>query len=129
VFTEVRDQHSYQPVIDNVRAHLLMFNLAGDRNARHNLPGQPELNFLLGGLFVLGLGLCLARARRPEYALLPIWGLLMLAGGVFSVAFEAPQSLRTIDEINVVVLLCALPLALLLDAVNLESRVRGSRVE
>jgi 4-amino-4-deoxy-L-arabinose transferase-like glycosyltransferase len=116
VFTEVRNQHSYAPILDNVRAHLLMFNLAGDRNARHNLPGQPELNFLLGGLFVLGLGISLARGRRPEYLLLPVWGLAMLAGGVFSVAFEAPQSLRTIDEINVVVLLCAIPLALLWQA-------------
>ena len=116
VFTEVRDQHSYAPIVDNVKAHLLMFNLAGDRNARHNLPGQPELNFLLGGLFVLGLGICLARARRPEYLLLPAWCVVMLAGGVFSVAFEAPQSLRTIDEVNVLVLLCAIPLALLWQA-------------
>jgi 4-amino-4-deoxy-L-arabinose transferase-like glycosyltransferase len=116
VFREVASSHSLQPVADNLKAHLLMFNLAGDRNARHNLPGQPELNFLLGGLFVLGLGIALARARRPEYGLLPVWGVLMLAGGVFSVSFEAPQSLRTIDEINVVVLLCAIPLALFWEA-------------
>jgi hypothetical protein len=117
VFSESAGDGQMLPrIVDNVRAHLLMFNLAGDRNARHNLPGQPELNFLLGGLFVLGLGLSLARFRRPEYLILPIWVVLMLAGGVFSVSFEAPQSLRTIDEINVVVLLCAIPLGLLWDA-------------
>ncbi|HLQ35789.1 MAG TPA: glycosyltransferase family 39 protein [Chloroflexota bacterium] len=116
IFGDVHDQHSYAPVVQNLKSHALMFNLAGDRNARHNLPGQPELNFLLGGLFVLGLGISLARARRPEYLMLPAWGALMLIGGVFSVSFEAPQSLRTIDEINVVVLLCALPLALLWQA-------------
>ncbi|HEX6513474.1 MAG TPA: glycosyltransferase family 39 protein, partial [Chloroflexota bacterium] len=118
VFTEVRNQHSYTPITDNLKAHLLMFNVAGDRNARHNLPGQPQLNLLLGGLFVLGLGLSLARARQPQYLLLPLWGVVMLTGGVLSVAFEAPQSLRTIDEVNVVVLLCALPLALLWESAS-----------
>ena len=116
VFTERSDRPTLPRVLDNVEAHVLMFNLAGDRNARHNLPGEPELNFLLGGLFVLGLGLSVARARRPEYLILPVWAALMLAGGVFSVNFEAPQSLRTIDEINVVVLLCAIPLAQLWQA-------------
>src|SRR5579883_2745372 len=118
VLNEVREQHSYAPLLESAKAHLLMFNLAGDRNARHNLPGEPELNFLLGGLFVLGLGIALARARRPEYLLLPVWALVMLVGGVFSVAFEAPQSLRTIDEVNVIVLLCALPLALVWEAAS-----------
>jgi 4-amino-4-deoxy-L-arabinose transferase-like glycosyltransferase len=116
VMNEIRDQHSVKPLIENLKAHALMFNLGGDRNARHNMPGEPELNFLLGGMFVLGLGMSVARLRRPEFALLPVWAVLMLAGGVFSVSFEAPQSLRTIDEINVVVLLAALPLALLWDA-------------
>ncbi|MBV9582206.1 MAG: glycosyltransferase family 39 protein, partial [Chloroflexi bacterium] len=111
VLTESSDRPTDARVLDNLKAHLLMFNLAGDRNARHNLPGEPELNFLLGGLLVLGLALSLARFRRPEYALLPIWAVLMLAGGVLSLNFEAPQSLRTIDETNVVVLLCAIPLA------------------
>ena len=116
VFTESSDRPTLQRVLDNVKVHVLMFNLAGDRNARHNLPGEPELNFLLGGLFVLGLGLSLVRANRPEYLILLLWAALMLVGGVFSVSFEAPQSLRTIDETNVVVLLCAIPLAQLWQA-------------
>ncbi|MBV8084663.1 MAG: glycosyltransferase family 39 protein, partial [Chloroflexi bacterium] len=116
IFKEVADARSIQPILGNLQAHLLMFNYAGDRNARHNLPSQPELNFLLAGLFILGLGISLARARGPEYLLMPVWFLAMLAGGVFSVSFEAPQSLRTIDEINVIVLACAIPLALLWEA-------------
>jgi hypothetical protein len=112
VFNEVGATHSLAPLENNLRAHLLMFNLAGDRNGRHNLPGQPELNFLLAGLFVLGLAMSLGQAKRPEFLILPVWFLAMLAGGVLSVAFEAPQSLRTFDEVNVVALACALPLAL-----------------
>ena len=111
VLNEVRDKHSWQPVLDNLRAHLLMFNLQGDPNARHNIPGNPELNLILGGLAVLGLGMSLARAPRPEYLLLPVWGGAMLLGGVLTLSFEAPQSMRSIGETNVVALLAALPLA------------------
>ena len=39
---------STQVFFDNVKESLLMFNFKGDANERHNLPGQPELDFVTG---------------------------------------------------------------------------------
>ncbi len=116
IFTEMQQRHSNEPLLRSVSRHLLMFNVQGDANGRHNLPGAPELNAILAGLAVLGLGLCLIRYRRPEYLLMPFWWAAVLSGGIFSVVFEAPQSLRTFDEVNVVALLAALPLSLAVQA-------------
>lgn len=125
VFKEVRDQASFEPIASNVERHVLMFNWEGDRNGRHNLPDAPELNVVLAGLFVLGLGVALARLRAPEYRLLVAWAVLMLLPGVLSVSFEAPQTSRTMDEINPAVLVATLPLALLVRAA---SRARAPEV-
>jgi hypothetical protein len=35
---------------ENTRKHLLMFNVRGDPNGRHNLPGEPMLDWVSGGL-------------------------------------------------------------------------------
>lgn len=126
IFTEMRDAHSSAPLVGNIEKHLLMFNLQGDHNPRHNYPNAPELNVILAGLAVLGMGVCLARARRPEYLLLPCWWAVMLAGGVLSISSEAPQSLRTLDEVNVMALLAALPLGLAVQAAG--GRWRSSAI-
>lgn len=90
--------------------HLKMFHIHGDNNGRHNLPGEPELDPLMGVLFVFGLALALKNLRRAENSffllLLPI-GLL---GGILSLDFEAPQSLRTIAVLPAVAYFSALPL-------------------
>ncbi|MEZ4620117.1 MAG: PA14 domain-containing protein [Caldilineaceae bacterium] len=87
-----------------------MFNYRGDPNGRHNLPGEPMLDNLLGALFVLGVGLCLLRFWRPRALLLLIWLFVMLMGGVLSLGFEAPQSLRAIGTQPASYLLAMVPL-------------------
>ena len=94
----------------NTKKHLLMFNLDGDRNGRHNLPGAPMLDPATGVLFVLGLGLALTRWSD-------VAGLLFLAtfgsgllGGILSLDFEAPQSVRSIVALPAVFFFAALAL-------------------
>ena len=109
------------PVVSNLREHVLMFNYAGDDNGRHNLPGAPMLDQVVGAAFVLGLALCLRGdppARGSRFCLPGCRS--MLAGGVFSLSFEAPQALRTIDETTAVALLAALPI------VGLWGAIRGA---
>ncbi|HEX5415651.1 MAG TPA: glycosyltransferase family 39 protein, partial [Chloroflexota bacterium] len=109
VLAEARQAGSVQPIVGNLEKHLAMFNYAGDPNGRHNLSGSPELDQVAGALFIVGLGLALRRARRPAYALVLIWLPVALAGGILSVDFEAPQSLRSLDAVIGATVLAALP--------------------
>jgi hypothetical protein len=113
VFKEVETAGSWQPLIRNVQAHLLMFNVKGDPNGRHNWSGRPMLDPVTGGLAVAGLALCLLRPWRIERAVPLIWLPVAMLGGIFSLSFEAPQSHRAIDAIVPAILLAALPIGLL----------------
>ena len=113
IFEEYPENEVWGKVRENAVTHLLMYNVRGDPNGRHNLPGEPMLAPVAGGLLVLGLGLSLSRFWRPRFTLLILWFFGLLAGGVFSLSFEAPQSLRAIGTLPAVYLLVLLPLALL----------------
>jgi 4-amino-4-deoxy-L-arabinose transferase-like glycosyltransferase len=110
IFAGKTPQEGWQAVAKTTAQHLLMFNYRGDSNGRHNLPGQPMLDPIMGTLMVLGAGLCLWRIRQPGYFLLLAWLLLMLAPGIFSLDFEAPQSLRAIGSLPAAYLLAAVPI-------------------
>ncbi|PJF45618.1 MAG: hypothetical protein CUN48_17970, partial [Candidatus Thermofonsia Clade 3 bacterium] len=97
----------------NVRRHLLMFNVFGDPNGRHNLPGNPMLDAVTAPLLVVGAAYALRRMAQPAYLFLLLWMLFGLMGGALSLDFEAPQSLRANAALPVAYILAALPLATL----------------
>jgi sugar lactone lactonase YvrE len=113
VFKEVEQARSWVPLINSTKAHLLMFNVHGDNNGRHNWTGRPMLDSVIGGLAVLGLGLAIVRWRRWPYAMMLAWVPIMLLGGTLSLSWEAPQSHRAVEEVTAIAVLAALPLALL----------------
>jgi 4-amino-4-deoxy-L-arabinose transferase-like glycosyltransferase len=77
--------------------HLRCFNFSGDMNARHNIHGWPQLDFLTGAFFIPSLLWAHGRFRRDARAtLFCLWFWVMLSQGIFSVASEAPQANRTI---------------------------------
>jgi hypothetical protein len=94
--------------------HLAMFNFKGDRNGRHNIPGEPMLDLVSGGLMILGVVICLLRIKRPVSLLTLTWLLLMIVPGIFSLDFESPQSYRSIGSLPAASLLSAIPLITLL---------------
>ncbi len=98
----------------NVRTHLAMFNVRGDANGRHNLPSRPMLDPVLGALFLLGAPLCLWRLREPRALLLLLWLAFTLLGGILTLAFEAPQSLRANGALPAALFIALLPVAALL---------------
>jgi sugar lactone lactonase YvrE/4-amino-4-deoxy-L-arabinose transferase-like glycosyltransferase len=108
----------------NTVKHLLMFHVRGDPNGRHNLAGAPLLDWISGGLMVLGLAMCSANWRRAEYAAIPIWLGCGLLGGILSLDFEAPQSLRSIASQPAAYLLVALPIQALADGWHWQVRPR-----
>src|SRR5205823_14844889 len=95
----------------NFGKHMLMFNLQGDRNGRHNLPNEPELDPTMGALAVLGFAYALWRWRDPPNLLMLLLFFIMNLGGILSVDFEAPQSLRSIGVMPALIYFAALPLA------------------
>ncbi|GAB4473401.1 MAG: hypothetical protein Kow00124_12330 [Anaerolineae bacterium] len=61
--------------------------LRGDPLPEHNLPGRPVLDPLSGLLMLIGIGVCLARWRRPQYGLVLLW----LITGLIPTAFLPRQ--------------------------------------
>src|SRR5262249_17837093 len=86
IFREVESEKSYAPLVENVRRHLLMFNVQGDSNGRHNLPNAPMLERVSAALLILGLVLALSRALRPEYLVLVVWLVVMVQTGVLTLS-------------------------------------------
>jgi hypothetical protein len=87
-------------VWESTRATLGMFSLRGDSRWTYGLQGRPTFEPLGAALFYLGLLVCLARWRRPAYALLLLWLGLGLAPGM--VAPESPSMIRTIGALPAV---------------------------
>ncbi|MBN1992080.1 MAG: glycosyltransferase family 39 protein [Anaerolineae bacterium] len=109
-----RDQANLGQALEHSAAqHLFMFNYQGDKNGRHNLPGAPMLDPAMAVFFVLGFGLVLARPRYPANIFFLLLIPLALSGGIFSVDFEAPQSLRSIAVLPAVIYFSGLSLAVL----------------
>ena len=107
VFNDVANEKSYRPLVGNLADHLRFFFRDGDRNGRHNLPGEPQLDPLLGVLFLLGLGRSVFSLRDRRSVLLLLWFGLALANGIFGSRFESPQAYRTIAVVPAVALLAA----------------------
>ncbi len=101
---------AFGQVVDSLRAHALMFNVEGDSNPRHNLPGAAMLDGLSAALFVLGIAACLFCWSRTPLIVLPFWLAIMLIPGVLAIPWEAPQALRAIGVLPAVALLVALAL-------------------
>ncbi|PKO13037.1 MAG: hypothetical protein CVU39_21100 [Chloroflexi bacterium HGW-Chloroflexi-10] len=109
IFNDRTIREGLQTALKTTGEHLAMFTYKGDKNGRHNIPSEPMLDPITGALFVLGIGICLYRIKRPVSILMLSWLLVMLIPGIFSLDFESPQSLRAIGSLPAVYLLAILP--------------------
>src|SRR5439155_5056459 len=129
----VSDTEKLRQIWDTVQRHALMFNVncGGDLNGRHNLPGAPMLDPLTAALVVLGLGWLLIRPRDWRTLMLLAWSAVSLSGGILTLAFEAPQGVRTFGVTPVLAVLGGIGLLATLDRlrglVTLPRRVRAGR--
>ncbi len=94
----------------NLFAALGMFVLQGDSIARHNLPGRPVFDPVLGLAFIAGVALAFAGAwrRRPAAALILIWTATLLLPTIL--AEDTPHFLRAVGVLPVIFLFPALAL-------------------
>jgi 4-amino-4-deoxy-L-arabinose transferase-like glycosyltransferase len=97
----------------NIERYLLMWHVAGDPNARHNVPGAPMLDPFSGVLLLLGLALVLRRPRRTPTRLLLVWLAVAVLPGVFS--GQAPHAMRAFGTLVPACILAGVGLCALLE--------------
>jgi len=112
IFTLHNQNQLWEVFIENLYEHLMMFNAVGDPNPRHNIPNEPMLDPITGTLFLVGI-LTIIFHRKWIMFILPAWVLIMILPGVLTVPWESPQSLRSIGTLPAVIVISALPIAML----------------
>lgn len=103
----LEDDGVWSALKKSLSRYLPMTSFKGDRNGRHNIPGDPMLPPLISGLSILGLGTVVFKVDRWLTMLVAAWLPLAFAPGVLSLPWEAPNTLRAV---------AVLPLALILAA-------------
>ncbi len=98
----------------NLGSAALMFNWQGDAAWPSNVPGDPALDYVTGGLFVLGVAYALyrwLRFREKAYAFVLIGWIVMLLPSASSLAIvgENPSMVEASGAMPFVFILAALP--------------------
>lgn len=117
-------------------SHLLMFNLKGDFNWRHNISGKPLLLWPVGIVFLIGLFYSVIQSiislKYKKYSsLFPFcfllsWWFVMLLPGILTIE-GIPHSLRCIGAIPPVFILASLGAVFLFKNLNEIIRFEGKR--
>jgi 4-amino-4-deoxy-L-arabinose transferase-like glycosyltransferase len=94
------------PVLRDTLAVAGMFGFRGDPEWRYNLAGRPVFDGFSALLFYVGIGIALARLKRPEYGFLLIWMPINLA--ISASTPPAPSTLRALGAITAIYILPAL---------------------
>ncbi|OGK20855.1 hypothetical protein A2866_04990 [Candidatus Roizmanbacteria bacterium RIFCSPHIGHO2_01_FULL_39_8] len=76
-----------------------MFNLYGDLNGRHNYPGKPILNPIIGAFFLLGILVAFLNVRKSFNQLFLLYFIVSITPALFTYPAENPNSLRTFTAI------------------------------
>lgn len=114
----------------NLVRTLLMFNVAGDDNYRHNLATEPMLNVFVGLMLVAGLLVSISRLHQRRYRLLLIFALVMLLPAVIS-THDVPNAAHAIGLLPFVLTLAAVGISYMLELwyatfpINSAARVTG----
>jgi 4-amino-4-deoxy-L-arabinose transferase-like glycosyltransferase len=99
-----------------------MFVWRGDDILRHNPAGRPVFDWLMAGPFLLGVGWCVRRWRRPAAMTTLLWVGIML--GPTILAEDTPHFLRAAGVLPAALLLPALGLVWLWDWASAPKMVR-----
>jgi len=87
----------------NISSNTLMFFTKGDINGRHNYPGKPALNPVLGILFVAGLIVSIKNIKNFYNQFFLSYFFLSLFPALMTYPWENPNMLRTFTVIPSVV--------------------------
>jgi 4-amino-4-deoxy-L-arabinose transferase-like glycosyltransferase len=93
---------------------LLMFNVHGDDNFRHNLPSEPLLNAFVGLMFVAGLLVSISRLHERRYRLLLLYFVVLLLPALLS-NVGVPNAARAAADLPIVVTMAAVGISYMLE--------------
>lgn len=99
----------------NIAKTALMFNFRGDMNGRHNYPGKPALNHILGIIFFAGFLTTLARIGKGSNFFFLLYFFISLLPSLFSYEVDNPNMLRTFTAIPSVVFFFGMAMTVLLN--------------
>jgi len=88
---------------NNVKTITLMFFVKGDMNGKHNYPGKPALNSILGILFVIGLLISIKNYKDLYNKLFLVYFFISIFPSLAIYPWENPSMLRTFTVIPSVV--------------------------
>lgn len=111
VFKEIDQKDSWEPLRHNIKASIKMMNVAGDRNGRHNLPGEPMLDDVSAALLVLGAATSVWAWRRWRAGFALPWLVLTLVPGALTISIENPSAIRGIGSLPPLFLVVGLAIA------------------
>ncbi len=104
VFKDVKAQDSFAPIFHNVYKTLLMFNYKGDPRPRHNLPHEPNADFITSLFIFWGFFLVLLQAGRRYHLLLLIAYFFMIQASIWTRMDANPHGLRILGACPVVII-------------------------
>ena len=97
----VQEKASY--LWQNMKSVSGMFFVKGDMNGRHNYPGKPMLNLLLGILFVIGLVISIFNWKKFPHRLFLLYFVLGILPPLLTYPWENPNALRAVTAIPAIV--------------------------
>ncbi len=83
----------------NIAKLAFTFNLYGDLNGRHNYPGKPILNPLIGAFFLFGFLVTVLNLKNFYNQFFLVYFILSMLPAVFTYPAENPNSLRTFTAV------------------------------
>lgn len=99
---------------DSALRTVLMFNLRGDENFRHNFAAQPLLNAFLGLMLVAGLLLSISRLHLKRYQAVMILFPVLLLPAIFT-GTGAPNAARAVATLPIVAVLVGIGISYMLE--------------
>jgi 4-amino-4-deoxy-L-arabinose transferase-like glycosyltransferase len=93
---------------------LLMFNVHGDDNYRHNLSGEPMLNAFVGLMLVAGLLVVISRLHERRYRLLLLFTGVFLLPGILT-STGAPNAARVFAAAPLILAIASIGISYMLE--------------
>jgi len=107
---------------DNIKKTALMFNFEGDTNGRHNYPGKPIFNPILGTLFLIGLALTIFNLKNFYNQFFLIYFIVSFVPTLLTYPWENPNMLRTFTAIPSAIYFISQPLTFALSKIKKKQR-------